>query len=342
MANTPRFLDTLVNLTSIHDLELMEYSLLKTLEEFIKPQELLILKFDRNGRPNYQLTLKREKYEVVWDNIVLSEHVELSIDIVGKTRQPFTRTLEKDRLMTVWHVLHLKAQEVFLITTTRKRMSDLDTHMINGLLRIYRNFYAVLSESQLDSLTGLPNRKTFDDTINKIYLNRQLLTDDIPVNRRVSANSDEDLVFWMGMADIDLFKRVNDNWGHLFGDEVLLLASQMMQAHFRENDYLFRFGGEEFVIILCAPDRDHAFRAFERFRIAMADYPFPQVGQVTVSIGFVELTPQVFTAALLDHADQALYYAKRNGRNQTCSYENLVAEGHLEEKEITFGDIELF
>lgn len=341
MANAPRFLDKLVNMTSIHDLELMEYSLLKTLQEFIKPQELLILKFDRNGIPNYQLTLKKEKYEIIWDDIILSDEIQAGVEIVSRTKQPFSRKINETNLLTVWHILQPKSQEVFLVTTTKDRLNTLDTHMINGLLGIYRNFYAVLSDSQLDMLTGLPNRKTFDETISKIYLDRPLASENVPINRRANIHG-ENATFWLGMADLDCFKRINDNWGHLYGDEVLLLTSQLMQAHFRESDYMFRFGGEEFVIILSAPTKEKALMAFERFRIAMEEYPFPQVGQVTVSIGVIKMDPSIFTATLLDHADKALYYAKRNGRNQICNYDDLLSEGLVEEKEIISGEIEFF
>lgn len=341
MANAPRFLDKLVNMTAIHDLELMEYSLLKTLEEFIRPQELLILKFDRNGVPNYQLTLKKEKYEIIWEDIVIADEIQSCIEIVSRTKQPFSRKLDESNLLTVWHIIQPKSQEVFLVTTTKDRLNTLDSHMINGLLGIYRNFYAVLSDSQLDMLTGLPNRKTFDETISKIHLDRTLTTDDVPVNRRADPNG-KNAKFWLGMADIDHFKRINDNWGHLYGDEVLLLTSQLMQAHFRENDYMFRFGGEEFVIILSAPTEEKAMMAFDRFRVAMAEYPFPQVGQVTVSIGVIKMDPRIFTATLLDHADKALYYAKKNGRNQICDYGELLEKGLVEEKVIISGDIELF
>jgi len=341
MANAPRFLDKLVNMTAINDLELMEYSLLKTLEEFIKPQELLILKFDRNGIANYQLTLQKDKYEIIWEDIILSDEIQAGIEIVSRTKQPFSRQLDSGKLLTVWHVLQPKAQEVFLVTTTNDRLNSLDTHMVNGLLGIYRNFYAVLSDSQLDMLTGLPNRKTFDETINKIYLDRPLATEHVPTNRRTDLNG-KNATFWLGMADIDNFKRINDNWGHLYGDEVLLLTSQLMQAHFRENDYMFRFGGEEFVIILSAPTQEKALMAFERFRVAMEEYSFPQIGQVTVSIGVIKMDPKIFTATLLDHADKALYHAKNSGRNQTCTYDELLKKGLVEEKEIISGEIEFF
>jgi diguanylate cyclase (GGDEF)-like protein len=242
-------------------------------------------------------------------------------------------------VVTIWHLLHLKSVEIILVTITEKPLSKLDSYLVNGLLGVYRNFFTVLSEAQRDQLTGLANRKTFDDIINKIYFQRPSLTEPVLIERRTEPDAP---TFWLGMADLDHFKRINDTWGHLYGDEVLLLTAQLMQGHFRENDYLFRFGGEEFVIILRAPDQAQAALAFERFRSAIASHSFPQVGQVTVSIGVTHIDPAVFSATLLDHADKALYHAKGNGRNQVCFYETLVANGLLKASEFVAGTIELF
>jgi len=341
MTNAPRFIDKLVSMTSVHDVELLEFSLLKTLEEFIKPNELLILKLDRNGRPFYQLSMRKERYEIVIDGISVSDEITDAIEIVRKTKQLFNRQIDSANMLTVWHIVQSKSQEVFLVTTTSNQLSKLDAYMTNGLLGIYRNFHAVLCEAQLDQLTGLANRKTFEDVMNKISLQQPPATEPVPIERRVNGEAGH-ASFWLGMADLDNFKRINDTWGHLYGDEVLLLTSQLMQGHFRENDYLFRFGGEEFVIIIRAPTEELAGKAFERFRAAIATNRFPQVGQVTVSIGVVKLDSSIFSATLLDHADKALYFAKQNGRNQVCFYERLVQSGLIAEPEIKSGEIDFF
>jgi two-component system, cell cycle response regulator len=341
MPNAPRFLDKLVSMTAIQDLELMEFSLLKTLEEFIRAHELFVLKIDRNGLPCYQLNLKQEKYEIIWENIQIPEEIRAGIEIVRSAEKPFVQEIDSTKYLTIWQILQSKSQEVFLATLTKKKLNELDTHMINGLLGIYRNFYEVLSESQRDQLTGLANRKTFDDMINKIYFQRPMTTESVQVERRVDID-DASSCFWLGMVDLDNFKRVNDTWGHLYGDEVLLLTSQLMQRHFRGNDYLFRFGGEEFVIIIRTPNEKSAHRAYERFRLAIEKHPFPQVGTVTISIGFTKMDPSIFTATLLDQADKALYFAKKNGRNQVCFFEKLLRKGLVEETKFVSGEIDLF
>jgi diguanylate cyclase (GGDEF)-like protein len=341
MTNAPRLLDKLVSMTAIHDVELMEFSLLKTLVEFVRPLELLILKIDRNGHPCYQLSLKQEKYEIIHDDICIPDEIMAAVDLVRRTKRPFNRRLDSARLLAVWHILQAKSQDVFLVSITTKELSKLDAYMTNGLLGVYRNFFAVLHEAQRDQLTGLANRKTFDEVVSKIYFQLSPSTDPVPVERRVDSAPGSSS-FWVGMADIDNFKRINDTWGHLYGDEVLLLTAQLMQGHFRESDYLFRFGGEEFVIIIRAPHEDKAVQAFERFRRAMEEHIFPQIGQVTISIGVAKMDPCIFTPALLDHADKALYHAKKNGRNQVCFFEKLLEEGLVEESDIRTGEVELF
>mgnify|MGYP000955679435 FL=1 len=83
-----------------------------------------------------------------------------------------------------------------------------------------------------------------------------------------------------------------------------------------------------------------AHKVFNRFRQAVQEYHFPQVGQVTVSVGFAS-TQQGAPVEILGRADQALYYAKEHGRNQVCFYDELVAQGHLQAK-VANDDVELF
>jgi two-component system cell cycle response regulator len=341
MTNAPRLLDKLVNLTAIQDLELMEFSLLKTLVEFVKPLELSILKLDRRGKPCYRLHLKQAKYEVITGDLSISEDITAVVEFVYSTKQPFSRRIESGTLLAAWHILQTKAQDVFLVLQTESELNKLDSHIISGLLQIYRNFYEVLSEAQRDQLTGLANRKTFEEIVNRIHCLSAPSTDPVQVERRNNID-DGNVGYWLGMADIDNFKRINDSWGHLYGDEVLLLMSQLMQNHFRESDYLFRFGGEEFVIIIRAGDRGQACMAFERFRSNVEEHQFPQVGNVTLSIGVVKLDQNVFSATLLDRADKALYHAKQNGRNQVVFFEELLETGIASLEEVKTGEIEFF
>jgi diguanylate cyclase (GGDEF)-like protein len=111
-----------------------------------------------------------------------------------------------------------------------------------------------------------------------------------------------------------------------------------MEKSFRYNDFLFRFGGEEFVVILNLVDMASARDVFDRFRETIAQFNFPTVGRVTVSIGVTHIDSHALPASLLDHADKALYHAKGQGRNQVVFYEDMDIE--LSTKDDS--DIELF
>jgi diguanylate cyclase (GGDEF)-like protein len=134
---------------------------------------------------------------------------------------------------------------------------------------------------------------------------------------------------WLALADIDKFKSINDSRGHLFGDEVLLLVAQQMAKCFRGADQLFRFGGEEFVIVLDQASEAGARIAFDRFRAAVEEFEFPQIGHVTLSLGYSQITPDDGPTSCVERADAALYYAKNHGRNNVRNFEELVACGEL-------------
>jgi diguanylate cyclase (GGDEF)-like protein len=146
---------------------------------------------------------------------------------------------------------------------------------------------------------------------------------------------------WLALVDIDRFKAINDGYGHLFGDEVLLLVSRLMQRTFRGADYLFRFGGEEFVIMLEHASQEGARIALERLRQAVELYEFPQVGRVTISIGNTQITEQDVPTTCIQRADAALYYAKEHGRNCVWNFEHLVSIGELVAPALS-ADVELF
>jgi diguanylate cyclase (GGDEF)-like protein len=202
-------------------------------------------------------------------------------------------------------------------------------HTIGGVVGVYRNFQNLLDYSERDSLTGLLNRKTFDDQLARMLQAGAEPDLSLPGQPQRRAPLAEEKP-WLAVVDVDNFKSVNDRFGHLYGDEVLILIANLLQSSFRAQDRVFRFGGEEFVVLLRPTTLDHAQRIIERYRMAVAAHPFPQVGQVTVSIGFVGISAFDSPVVTLGHADQALYYAKSHGRNQTCHYDALLAGGLLQ------------
>jgi diguanylate cyclase (GGDEF)-like protein len=225
---------------------------------------------------------------------------------------------------TVFPLLDEKAVFGLLEIDTAEELRPREAAFVSGVLRIVRNHVALLDYGERDTLTGLLNRKTFESSFGKL----------------AGVAADATHACWLGVIDIDHFKTVNDRHGHLFGDEVLLLVSRLMRDSFRGTDRLFRFGGEEFVVVLDAT-ADGAQAAFERFRAAVAAYSFPQIGQVTISLGFTQVRPADSPAAAIERADAALYFSKRNGRNQLHSHERLLADGRLAAKALN-AEVELF
>jgi diguanylate cyclase (GGDEF)-like protein len=203
-----------------------------------------------------------------------------------------------------------------------------DAMLVEGILRIVKNHLALLDYGESDTLTGLLNRKTFESRFGKL--------------RASSGARSAEEPSWLGIADVDKFKSINDNYGHLFGDEVLLLVARLMKQAFRGADQLFRFGGEEFIIVLDRATTPGAHIAFNRARRMVEEWRFPQVGKVTISLGYTRIAPQDAAGICIERADAALYYAKRHGRNNVQSYEALVESGELKAKKSTVTDVELF
>jgi diguanylate cyclase (GGDEF)-like protein len=200
--------------------------------------------------------------------------------------------------------------------------------VIEGVLSVYRNYQGLLDYSERDSLTGLFNRKTFDEKFSRMVALVPQQEDATPQHgrdRRHHANVKEQ---WLGVIDIDHFKRINDQFGHVYGDEVLILVANLLRSSFRSQDRVFRFGGEEFVVLLRSTTLKDARKIFERFRMNIEQHNFPQVWRVTASVGFASISNET-PVVILGHADQALYYAKANGRNQVCYYDELVSKGLL-------------
>jgi diguanylate cyclase (GGDEF)-like protein len=217
-----------------------------------------------------------------------------------------------------------------LQVATAKALTQEQVRMVSSFLRFYGNFRELVTDNERDLLTGLLNRKTFDEAFTRaaqMTLTRgDAAAAEAPDQRTIAADSPA----WLGMVDVDHFKRVNDSYGHLVGDEVLLLMARLMRASFRHTDRLFRFGGEEFVVLLRGAPQAGAARAFEKLRLAAESYDFPQVGRITLSVGFTELLPDDTPHAALERADRAVYVAKQSGRNQALSHEQLVEDGRLE------------
>jgi len=126
--------------------------------------------------------------------------------------------------------------------------------------------------------------------------------------------------------DLDLFKRINDTFGHDSGDVVLKNTALRVRELLRGSDCAARFGGEEFIILLSETRIDAAMAIAEAVRAKIANVPFELVGAVSASFGVAEWDMKEDSRALINRADRALYVAKENGRNRVERAETAVTE----------------
>ncbi|NRD78290.1 GGDEF domain-containing protein [Bacillus sp. BRMEA1] len=188
--------------------------------------------------------------------------------------------------------------------------------LVNWLIHLTIGYFVIKNQKLVqkmeemaltDTLTGLNNRRYFD-----IYIEKA-----IPLSRKMN------FPLLLLMIDIDYFKKINDNYGHLCGDQALKHIAGIMKRHVRETDVLIRFGGEEFSILLQETDIKDGINIAERIRDTVRKTEFIYEGThvaLTISIGLaIHNSEHIYM--FLKKADQALYEAKANGRNQLVVFE---------------------
>ncbi|PTS84778.1 hypothetical protein DBR00_02980 [Pseudomonas sp. HMWF032] len=183
------------------------------------------------------------------------------------------------------------------------------------------------AQQQVAEIRDVSQRKALEEQL------RQLATTDpltSALNRRafqqraeheLSRNQRQGTPLCLAMLDLDHFKRVNDQYGHAVGDQVLMAFSELCRQQARSTDLFARFGGEEFVILLPDSDLNAAQQRLERLRNALHTQPLATVQgplHITVSIGLTCARPGDSLQQLLQRADTQLYNAKAQGRNRIC------------------------
>jgi diguanylate cyclase (GGDEF)-like protein len=330
--------DSIVAITEQRNVETLEMVLAETMFALLRPQEVamfdihagvvtviaLLRDMDDTEELPFELTLKHCAPPV---QAAFTEYLALPAERRSAEALSSPPMIGGCGVFPV--ITHSNGEGVMLVLPGNN-FTPADWRVALGLAHIHRNFAQVLNEKDHDRLTGLLNRTLLEDQIlrrlkiaQRRHEKRLQETDE----RRQQTPSTEHN--WLAMIDIDHFKTINDNFGHIYGDEVLLLISGLMHRHFRRIDQLFRYGGEEFIVLIQGVDQATVHRVLERFRKSIEQFVFPQVGRVTVSLGYVEITDQAQPTGVIGHADQALYYAKENGRNQIAFYKELLEAGKI-------------
>jgi len=179
------------------------------------------------------------------------------------------------------------------------READLLTKSLIFAIKAVKNNNNILQEEAMtDALTGLPNRKKLHKVLKDL--------------------ADEGQLFTLVAIDIDCFKSINDTFGHQEGDEVLKYLAATVQSVIRKNDGFFRFGGEEFILLLPNTNSSDAYYVMEKIRTTIANTLSPVGSTITISSGISEFPAHTVSLdELFLFADKALYQSKEDGRNQT-------------------------
>lgn len=199
-------------------------------------------------------------------------------------------------------VIHIKScngkRKSFFINISKK--DDFYLLALTDITKMQQQHVEITHKAFFDNLTGVYNR----NKLNELLFNE--------IKRASRGNS----TFSCMMFDIDYFKKINDTYGHLVGDEILKSLAQTINERIRATDYLSRWGGEEFVLILTETSLENAKVIAEDIRKLVENIYHEKAGSVTISVGLTEFKSGDTIETIIKRCDAALYLAKRNGRNR--------------------------
>ena len=338
-----QLINTLADLTSLRDRDALDVALVTAIQDVLEPESAAIYRMVGDAENERWLTSAK-----INAGLVIPIQEQGIDDLPPSSAFPLRHRACASQLptqspgapwTTAFPFSGLSGCKGVLEISTSQPLSEESCRVASGVLRLYTNYQGLLDYGERDALTELLNRKTFDGAFLKATVNQQRLEDGPANDRRAGVTAGN---YWLAMVDIDHFKRVNDSFGHLIGDEVLLLLARLMRACFRHHDQLYRFGGEEFVALMRCDSELDAHNVLERLREVTGNHLFPQVEHITISIGFSEVMPGDSPSGAIERADKALYHAKEHGRNQVRSFAALVTSGDIEGQAAYTGDVELF
>lgn len=345
--NSVDFVDSLAEITSHHDRDIIEHSLLKTLGEIVvtdneSGDEFRIYRVLHNDE-NIALALMSYAKNRIIDtlnheikNPALPDYLTkaISVAIEDKTIQIINQCELVDKNHIIYPATN-NNDNIFAILIHSCNLFEYEKQrLIHATLRVYSNYLELIDKTRRDKLTQLLNRETLSAEITRILIRNNSPKNSILKLKSYPKNDNrqslENSTYWLAVVDIDFFKKINDVYGHLYGDEILILVARLLTKSIRTHDFAFRYGGEEFIIILLSNDYETANAAFERIRLAINNNTYAKVDNLSVSIGVTQIINQGDPNKVIKEADQALYYAKEHGRNQTQFYAKLLHEKLIE------------
>ena len=344
-----RIFKSVIEITEQKDLDSLESSLIATLAELCDLSEISIIRiFDQDYKRHVEESIRLDiirdadgnrdyQWSTQGDFIKPDQHLIQCIESASKV------SAADSAGQSCYQFPIIGGKEVIgVLRLCGNSISSESLLLVEGFVKIYENYLFILNESERDKLTGLLNRRTFDKKLARLLQMQREAGENETEHEHARRQSSQDATAWLVIVDVDHFKAVNDKYGHVYGDEVLLHLSQIMKGFFRSSDLLFRFGGEEFVLVLEPIPKEMAESKLNAFRQAVSEYSFPLVGHLTISAGYIAICEADYPLTALDNADKALYHAKSNGRNQIANFEQLVELGVLSQATADEGEVDLF
>jgi len=293
----------------IHNTEKLEY--LKVLNSFVQTSNDLIVVTDLEGFIVYvndtfreQMQYDKEEligkhtrvlksgiqstsfYKKMWDSLL--EHGTFSGVFVSRKKDG-TLFSDKKEIRTLRND---EGNPIYYISSSQDITSEIEKQ---------KNLEA---EIYTDTLTRLYNRKKYEETIDE----------------KSTLFKDTNEFFSLILMDIDFFKDINDTYGHDIGDYILVELSKLLEKNISNSDLLFRWGGEEFVII-AQSESQQAYHLAEKLRDIISKHKFQSI-KITASFGISQIKKALTNRELFNQADKSLYQAKNEGRNKVVLYDN--------------------
>lgn len=227
-------------------------------------------------------------------------------DDIDKVNEAYSNSLQTKEDYTIEHRLLMDDGRVKWVREECQTEFDendkplISMGVVMDITELYLTQQKLLEQTYIDHLTKLNNRKAYNEDIEKL----------------ISQYKRYKTPFSILMYDIDDFKKINDTYGHSVGDDVLVEMSKLIKSYIRENDYIFRIGGEEFVILLTETQIDKAKLVAEKIRYSVEnDLKTIKNKKITISIGLTEVRENDTQDEIFIRVDELLYKSKDSGKN---------------------------
>jgi diguanylate cyclase len=270
--------------------------------------ENLYVEFISERSMNVQWALQKDFQKLLNNFTGFTEEADKQVNHFENSLQAHSESLNQnlDALQIDALISNLTSDTATMSASMQNLQSELEASK-QQVKKLHQELESAREETFIDPLTGILNRRGFEAKAQNIF----------------SDKTSTDKGLCLLMVDIDHFKKVNDDYGHLFGDHVLRATADALKSKIKGQDSVARWGGEEFAVLLPGTATTGAHAVAEHIRKSIERSSIrrlgtnEQIGGITISIGVAAYTSGISFVNLLDQADKALYVSKKTGRNKT-------------------------